>query len=336
MSANPITRLARQLPDWASLRHPVVGYIWPKTTFQGPRWMRWLGYGLVTTIVIGLTVVTNQGYTTNGIEDLLLPAEREVYVTFYPVLILLQICVTFGFMMHVMLVGLTPAQTPFDQAQQAWELAKVSGNGAELVIQARWFVMFRRAINGYLLILSARGLFILLIISDWLDQPALFHTALDGAHPHISDPVAFSLFVLGFIMLLVLPITTSAWYLAIGTLLFTQPRSRWINTILQRVILFVILVLLSVSLIIGLDVLHTPGLFDATDWQKSVSLLTMIVIWDQGLRILSRPALLHIVESVDFALWFGVPLALIAVLQVLTTPWLLRWAARIAGRPTKI
>ncbi len=340
MSANPITRLARrwmrQLPDWASLQHPVVRYIWRKTLLQGSRWMRWLGYVLVLAMLAGLTVGTYMLYRNGELEQLTFAGEHTVFVTVYPLLALIQLTTTSVLMAQVMIVGLTPPQTPYDQTQRTWELAKVSGSGAKRVTQARWFVMFMRMSGGLVIIIIARVIFIALIVMDWLRDPALFRAALNGTHPRASDPVAIGLLALWLATLLVLPVTTTLWYLAVGTLISARPRRLWVYGVLQRVVLFAVIIPALASLLLGMGTIFLPESRRLLGWPGSGAVFSMIIFWDQGLRLLSGSVLRHAIETVDFVLWFGVPLALIATFQALTTPWLLRWAARIAGRPTKI
>jgi len=218
------------------------------------------------------------------------------------------------------------------RARALWDMVRVTANGIDLALRARWSVTFVRFQGLLVLAIGGRLLLIALLLWDMVAFQGGFLPLLSsGVTPAVAAPVAVVILALAMTAAVLLPLTGMGLDAAFGLWASTFVRGR-----------------LSMMLIRGVSVLGREAVFGlllfgadrirAGQWQEVSDLLTWGVVTSAALLAEYGVGFLNLTHA--SALWTALPFGVFvgaaalagALLQALLADQFLKWAAQRGQR----
>ncbi|NLX10645.1 MAG: hypothetical protein GXY36_13390 [Chloroflexi bacterium] len=318
---------ASRLPDWARPDHPVMRYLLHGEAQRSGRLARWVtrigGLG----IAAGLLLLSYQGYRKNTPFAISPDVESGLFVVLYLPLVLLQLFVT--------LIVLISTESVFSLTAQpqAWQLVRITTHGAGLAVRARWAAVLYQVRWLLALLVVPRLVFVAQMVAD-LVGPDRFdlERALVGVTPDISPGGAIVLLAALMIGTVGLPLAIIAFNAALGLFLTGVLENRRLATMARLVVLIAEVGIFNVALLF-LDLASVRWPY--TNMPDLGTLLRLLAVGDQGLRLLDLPSYALLWSAVDYSLYAGVWLLALTIILGVLTVWLIRYTAERAESPSE-
>jgi hypothetical protein len=341
----------RQFPAFADPAHPVMRYTLNREGRRvRPLW-RWLRrIGIMALILIalafGFEIATSFG--SQPLPSDLNPLDTIYLVTYWPLVIGQTL-------LRLVAVGMTTGVIVREVRHGTWETLKITTDGAILTLRTRVASVFYRVWPVLALIMLARLLFIgaslLNFISfngNYLDDMISGTTPLGAPdmNPVAAVVLAVIIAAAGMTASILLPLTALAFDAALGTLIGTFARSRWLGGIEQSVILLLRVILTSAALIVG-----ALAIFGSQPTLLSAQFVNFIPgggigTWlgaffgiaegDLGLTMLHQPHVQSLWADILYGVLIGIMLLIYALLQFGAAQLLIQWAGRRAVRANRL
>jgi hypothetical protein len=166
-----------------------------------------------------------------------------------------------------------------------------------------------------------------------------------GANPTVGIVLAVFIAAAGMTASLIMPFTALAFDSALGALIGTWARSRWLGFLEQAVILLIRVAVSAVVLWIGALAVWPQYLVFSNPLVANIVPGGGPLTWlgafvgvtegDMGLTLLHQPDVQSLWADIDFGVLIGVGALVYALLQFGLAQLMLRWAARRAARPER-
>lgn len=320
-----IRRFTGGLPNWAQPSHPVLRHALGINQAR-PRWQVRYGRALVFILIgaalllIGYLAATNLLRRAPG-EN---PVEAINNILFVPLLVA-------QLLLRVFAVLLTSSTVAEQIRRQNWDSLRATPSGAELMLRARWALVFYR-LRGLLgVVFVARfGLLLLMLYDLTAFQGRYLDLLISGITPDVSLVTAVLLLAFMMTAALLLPFTAVGFDASIGLLIAAQVKARTWNAILQ--LLYIMLRIgLTVVLLVLLSHLLRGGLFisSAGAW---LLIAATAALGDWGLNLLYLSRYGEMWAIVPYGILIGLGLLVFALAQAAIADQLLLAAVRRAQR----
>jgi hypothetical protein len=318
-----------QLPAWARPDHAVLRYVRGQTQWRQIGCLMLLSAVLMVGVVgINLLgVQTGQPLGTGGLR------KWDIFnIAYFPVLVMQQLAIV------VTLVLATTVVTA-ERRRGTWEDFMITSHGAELIMRARWAVVFYQLRGLLFLLMIPRVIFIGLMLVDVTDFEG-YHLDLylSGTTPEV--PLEVAVIMLAALMtaaLLQFPVLIGL-NAAFGLLIAARLRHTLAVFMARFILVIVEIIGVWLALKAGWQVLNPgPSILAAPPpmGQQWADLMLMGTLGDQGLRLMDLETTLQTWPDVDYGVFAGGALLLAVVIQMALTRALLALAARQAARPLK-
>ncbi|MBC8100520.1 MAG: hypothetical protein H7Y11_13840 [Armatimonadetes bacterium] len=319
-----LQRLNAQLPDWARPGHPAVRHVLGAPSAANRRLLILqfvAGIVLMTVSTVGVLVMQAQVQAEPEIRPLSATVISALYVPALVGQLLLSVLVVIYSSNHI----------NTERRSRTWDTLRVTSGGVGITLRARWGAAIFYRLSGFVIVLLlVRVLLIALLVYDVsaFGGDYLPLAAGGGVEPALPIPASLLLVSLYMAASLILPLTGLGLEAAIGLLLSTFLRNR-IFLLLAQVVYGVARVALSFGLIYLLDrntnILTMPSTIAA--W------LTMVAhgaFADWGLRTLNLDYASELWAMVQYGIFVGAGLLVLAFAQAVLADGLVWWAVRRA------
>lgn len=315
--------LFREYFDWAEQSKPLLRYEQsrnaPDSSSQARFW-RVLGWvGLLSVLLLG-----GYFFATNGLQESLdrpysLALWRLIIVPLFLMQVLLQVA---AFSMGIGAVGA-------ERRRQTWDNLRATERGTEISLQTRFPAIFQQLFGFAAFIVIGRFLLLGAILYEVMSFQGDYLNLLSArSNPAVS--LELGMILLGAFMtaFVLLPITATAFNIALGLCISAWVRNRAIAAILQM-------------LLVGLRFL-SAGLLFYYAWQflyegivlepaPALGLLSLsAAMGDWGLLLSQLSLAGEFWRTVPYSIFIGMALLLWLILQALLTQGLLKLAVRAA------
>jgi hypothetical protein len=325
-----------RLPDWARLSHPVTHYILRRAEYYArKRWIRILNCAVGVIFLAGILTFSIMLYVRGEYDAAFLPGESPAFVILYPLLAFFHFALSLGAVTQVMILGLNIPGASLDDQRATWEVTKISTRGADLVTRGRWAVALYRMSAVLVLLIGARIVFAGWLIIEFVREPDRLQTVLDQLTPAVPTPVGVLLVAVLLLAVTILPLTWAMLLISLGLFISTWVRRLWLLQLVQQVIVLGGITLYAFSLFMGWYALITPEKWISDPQGRVIGVWIMALFGDQGLRLMTRPALLQLLARVEYGIFVGLLLLVAVFTQVYCSRTLLRRSVRRAGRATR-
>lgn len=319
-----IRRLSGQLPVWARSTHPVLRYELGKSP-RPPlrvRLLRALGVVLLGIVLIVGGYLAATGFLTRAAGQSL--TETVNAIVFWPLLVI-QVLARIG------ALTLTSNAVSEEMRRQNWDNLRATPVGADLVLRARWALVFYRMRGVLGLILGLRVLLIVGILYDLTAfQGRYLDLLINGIIPEV--PLVAGVLLLSLLMTssLLLPVTALGLDSAVGLLLSTTIRQRTYSVLVQ-----VFLIVLRIAVVVGLwygVTRFVNGNLAIDDTLAWLLVFAFGALGDWGLWFLNLGFFGEIWATVPYGILLGLALLIFSMLQAILTDQILALAVRRAER----
>lgn len=322
-----LRRIIGDAPQWAQRKNPVLSYelvrhrILSDPRSRAARIASW-------TLFLSVLLLGGYVYATEFLQrSFQEPYTLDVWRALYFPLLILQL------LLRVLAISLGIRSVSEERRRQTWDNLRATESGPHLALFTRWYAILR---------FRLQSVFVLLYVGRLVLLGALLYEAASVAGDYLgimagrSDP---SVSFMGGVLLLaawmtaflLLPVTAAGVDAALGLVIATRLRSQTVQGILQG-----LLVLLRLGSAIVLFVLFSRFMARELPLLGSGEALALesafAAFGDWGLAQAQLTQTGQLWATVPYSIFIGVGLLLLAVLQILLTEGLLRFAVRAAER----
>lgn len=341
-----------QLPTFARPDNPVLHH----ALTQGQRrqraiwrWLRWLGILALLSGLAALGYEIATGFGTTPLVDVLNPLDGAYQIAYWP-LVVLQIG------LRLAAIAATTGVIAAEARRGTWETLKITTDGAGLMLRTRCAAVFYQLRYLLALLIVARLVFVAASLinfisfnGNYLDDmiSGTIPLGTPDANPMVGIVLAIFIAAMGMTASLILPFTALAFDSALGLLLGTWARSRWLGFLEQAAILLIRVGVSAAALWVGALAIFGPGrLLFSSPLFANVSPNGGPLTWigaffgvsegDMGLTLLYQQHVQSLWADIDYGVLIGVAVLIYALLQFGLAQLMLRWAARRATRPERM
>ncbi|MHB8630246.1 MAG: hypothetical protein ACYDBJ_29240 [Aggregatilineales bacterium] len=341
-----------QLPPFARPDNPVMRHALVQSQRrQRPVWrgLRWLG---ILALMLGLVALGYEiatGFGTRPLLDIINPLDGAYQIVYWP-LVVLQIG------LRLAAIAATTGVIAAEARRGTWETLKITTEGASLALRTRCAAVFYQLRYLLAFLVLARVVFVIASLinfisfnGNYLDDMISGTTPLGTPEANPTVGVALAVFIaaMGMTASLILPFTALAFDSALGVLIGTWARSRWLGLLEQAAILLVRIGVSAAALWIGVLAIFGPAhLLFSSPLMANISPDGGPLTWigaffgvtegDMGLTLLYQQNVQSLWADINFGVLIGVAALIYALLQFGLAQLMLQWAARRAARPERM
>lgn len=341
-----LQRFFTQLPDFARPGHPVMRYLMLREGRKQSRQGRALR---VVAILLMLVLLFLTGWlisTEFGRTPLVTPNPLDVvFLVLYWPLVAIQ------FLVRILALNTTVGVVAAEVRNGTWDTLKITTDGVLLTMKARWATAFYRLWLLLTVLLIARIVFVGIALVDLSSfQGRYLDLLLTGSVPFgppnfpADASIIVGILVVAMMMTAAIlsPFTTIAFDAALGMLIGSIARGRFVGTVAQVVVMSVRFILTGWALWVGAALLSmTPyvdlasrlsGGIENKPFLGWLGTFFGIAEGDLGLTLMHLPHVLKVWLDFDYGILIGVAFLGYVLLQALFANLLIRWAGRRAVR----
>jgi len=339
-----------QLPDFARPEHPVMRYLrlreGRRITRRG-QIIRILGILVLLALlfVAGMLVATQFGRVPLSTPN---PWDSLFLALYWPL-------VAVQFLVRILAMNATVGVIATEIRSRTWETLKITTDGALLTMKARWATAFYRLWLLLTVLVVARAIFIVVALTNvasfqghYLDL--LLTGSVPFGPPNFPDnaSIAIGILILALTMTaaMLAPFTAVAFDAALGMLIGSILRGRFVGALSQIAVIIVRLLLMAWGLWVGAALLGLTPFTTLAQNLSSGSDLSPFLSWlgiffgvsegDLGLTMMHMPHVQKIWIDFNYGILVGVAFLGYVLLQAILANLLVRWAARRALRADMI
>ncbi len=219
-----------------------------------------------------------------------------------------------------------------EEARGTWEAIKITGDGAALMLRARWAAIFVRLRGLVIIVLGLRALMVIRLWADLLGPDFDLDAALDGVTPAVSPAGAVILLVLLSVGALLLPLAEMGLNAALGLAVAAFVRDRFANRLAVAGLLLARGMVFSGAIVFGLLASETEyALF--TEPVRWLGMVALIGGGDQGLLLLDLGLFADLWDDLKYAILLAAVVPGLVVVQAVMMQSFKTWAMLRASRP---
>jgi len=320
-----IKRLLGELPAWAQSDHPMLRYELqkqPQAQTMTNRLMRIVRYALP----IALLVFGGYLYATNGLlEPAGINETESIWRILYFPLLIVQI------LLSIVALSIGIGAIDGERRRQTWDNLRATEVGASIIIRTRWVSVFYRLQSWLVFLVVGRMILTGAILIELTSHRGGY---LDLITANITPeiPVILGIVILGATMTanFLLPFTGIGFDVALGLLVSVRIRNRSYAGIIQALI-----IMARIGVTLFLLFAMTAFLQGTLDIPDSLAWLLMFGFssaTDWGVLTMQFSLLGELWALIPYAVFVGVALLGLGLLQSLATDFLLGLATRVAER----
>lgn len=304
-----LQRLTAQLPEWARPEHPAMRHTLglrgrpSRRTYFLRLLVALLLLGIVGALVIATLINTP---TLSAAQPL---SETVLEIVYWPTIVI-QLALS------ALVIVYTSSVIGDEKRRQTWDTLRATRNGVGLALRARWSAAIFYRLSGFLiLIFIVRLALVGLLLYDLTAFGGDYLAIISGpATPQLPLAVVVGLLALSITASFILPFTGISLDAALGLLLSTFFQQR-VFLVLAQLLVILARILLSFALFMAMlyatDITTMPSTASAL-----LSMVGFGAFGDWGLRYLNLAFYSDLWGMVQFSIFIGVALIVVAFLQL--------------------